>query len=88
MANHKSADKRARQTTRKTAVNTKIRSTVKTFEKKTLQAIKEGNSEEAQKLFKDYSSKIDRAAKRGVYHANKASRKISRIASKISGLSA
>ena len=80
MANHKSADKRARQAIRKTAVNTRIKSTVKTFEKKTLSAIAEGKKEDALNFFKTFSSQIDRAAKKGVYHKNKASRKISRLA--------
>ena len=80
MANHKSADKRARQTIRKTAVNTVIRSSVKTFEKKTLTAIAEGKKEEAAEFFKTFSSKIDRAAKKGIFHKNKASRKIARLA--------
>lgn len=83
MANHKSADKRARQSLRKTEVNTRAKSAVKTFEKKTLNALSEGNNEEAKGFFKIFSSKIDRAAKNGIYHKNKASRKISRLATKI-----
>ena len=80
MANHKSADKRARQAIKKTAVNTRIRSAVKTYEKKTLAAIAEGNKEDAMTFFKTFTSKMDRAAKKGVYHKNKASRKVARLA--------
>ncbi len=80
MANHKSADKRARQTIKKTAVNTRIKSTVKTLEKKTLAAIAEGKLEDAKALFTAFTSKMDRAAKKGVYHKNKASRKVGRLA--------
>ena len=80
MANHKSADKRARQSIRKTAVNTRIKSAVKTYEKKTLEAIKAGNTDEAMGFFKTFTSKMDRAAKKGVYHKNKASRKVARLA--------
>ena len=80
MANHKSADKRARQNIKKAAVNTKIKSAVKTYEKKTLAAIAEGNKEEAMTAFKTFTSKMDRAAKKGVYHKNKASRKVARLA--------
>lgn len=87
MANHKSADKRARQTIRKTEVNTNSRSAVKTFEKKTLAAIAEGQKEDAEKFFKTFSSKIMRAAKNGIYHKNKASRKISRMALKLAKVS-
>ncbi|MGH1469041.1 MAG: 30S ribosomal protein S20 [Bdellovibrionales bacterium] len=80
MANHKSADKRARQTIKKTAVNTRIKSTVKTLEKKTLAAIAEGKLEDAKALFTAFTSKMDTAAKKGVFHKNKASRKIGRLA--------
>ena len=80
MANHKSADKRARQTIKKAAVNTRIKSSVKTYEKKTLTAIAEGNTAEAMVFFKEFTSKMDRAAKKGVYHKNKASRKVARLA--------
>lgn len=80
MANHKSADKRARQTIKKTAVNTRIKSSVKTLEKKTLAALTEGKLEDAKSLFKTFASKMDIAAKKGVFHKNKASRKIGRIA--------
>lgn len=83
MANHKSADKRARQTIRKTEVNTSAKSAIKTFEKKTLQAISEGKKEESEANFKIFASKIDRAAKKGIYHKNKASRKISRLATRL-----
>lgn len=82
MANHKSAKKRAKQTLRKTAVNSGIKSTVRTFEKKVLSYISEGKIDEAKAFFRTYCSKIDRASKRGIYHANTASRKISRLAAK------
>ncbi len=84
MANHKSADKRARQTIKKTAVNTRIKSTVKTLEKKTLAAIAEGKLEDAKTLFTAFTSKMDTAAKKGVFHKNKASRKIGRLAVRLS----
>lgn len=83
MANHKSAAKRARQTIKKTAVNTRITSAIKTFEKKTLTAIAEGKLDDAKKFFAEFTTKLDRAAKKGIYHKNKASRKIGRMAVRI-----
>lgn len=83
MANHKSADKRVRQTIKKTAVNTRIKSSVRTFEKKTLTAIAEGKLDDAKNLFKVFASKMDIATKKGVYHKNKASRKIGRLTVKL-----
>lgn len=80
MANHKSAKKRAKQTKVKTAVNSRIRSSVKTFEKKLLSMVSEGKLDEAKDVFKTVSSKLDRAAKKGVMHKNTAARKISRLA--------
>ena len=80
MANHKSADKRARQTKRKTEVNRRVLTAFRTFEKKTLKAIEEGKKEEAESFFKIYTSGISKAAKKGIVHKNKAARKISRLA--------
>jgi len=80
VANHKSADKRARQTKSKTEINRRTLTSFRTFEKKTLKAIEEGNKEEAQTFFKIYTSGIARAAKKGIVHKNKAARKISRLA--------
>ena len=80
MANHKSSVKRTRQTKRKTEVNRRVLTSFRTFEKKTLKAIEEGNKEEAQSYFKIYTSGIARAAKKGIVHKNKAARKISRLA--------
>ncbi len=80
MANHKSAKKRAKQTKVKTAVNARIKSSVRTFEKKFLSMISDGKLDEAKDLFKTVSSKVDRAAKSGVMHKNTAARKISRLA--------
>ncbi len=83
MANHKSSTKRAKQTIRKTLVNTRIKSTVKTFEKKALTALTEGKLEDAKKILNVFTSSIDKAVKKGIYHKNKASRKISKLALKI-----
>lgn len=87
MANHKSAAKRARQTLTKTARNSRVKATVRTFEKKILSAVANNNSEEAQSLFKTYTSKIAKAAQKGILHANLAARKTSRLANRINTLS-
>ena len=84
MANHKSSDKRTRQDKTKTAVNRRIMTAVRTYEKKFLAAVEADEKEEAEKLFKTYESRIDRAAKKGVVHKNNASRKVSRLAAKMS----
>jgi small subunit ribosomal protein S20 len=83
LANHKSAAKRARQTVNKTLRNSRTKKTVRTFEKRLRSAIAAKNSTEAQTLLKEYTSKIGKAAQKGVVHANTAARKISQLAKQV-----
>lgn len=83
MANHKSAAKRARQTLRTTQRNSQRKSSIRSAEKSLLSAIAGNKTEEAQTLLKDYISKMDKGAKKGIYHANTAARKISRLSKKV-----
>lgn len=83
MANHKSAAKRARQSLKRYERATQTRKSVRTFEKKLRVAVGEKKWDEATSLLKAYSSKISKAAQKGYYHANTASRKISRLSSLI-----
>ncbi len=79
MANHKSAAKRARQSLKIRARNLSTKKAVRTVEKGLLSAISEKKSDDAQKLLRAFASKIDKAAKKGVFHARTASRKIGRL---------
>ena len=72
MANIKSAKKRILVIQTKTARNKSIKSKVKTYVKKVETAIAQGDKEAA-------ASEISKAASKGVYHKNTASRKISRL---------
>lgn len=83
LANHKSAAKRARQTTRKTIINSRTKATVRTFEKKLRAAISEKDKEAAQKLLISYTSKAAKAAQKGVIQAKAASRKIGRLSKSV-----
>ena len=56
-----------------------IKSGVKTAVKKVDVAVAEGNKEAAVAALQNAISTIDRAATKGVYHKNTASRKISRL---------
>ncbi|MGJ8697588.1 MAG: 30S ribosomal protein S20 [Verrucomicrobiaceae bacterium] len=78
MANSKSAEKRVRQTEKRTARNRSIKSEIKTLQKKTLAAAEGGNNEEARKAFSEFSSAVDKAAKRNVLKDNKAANMKSR----------
>ncbi len=80
MANIKSAVKRAKQADANHLRNRAVKSGVLTARKKVLEAIGTGNKEEAQKLYSAYSSKLDKASKKGVVPKNNASRKKSRVA--------
>lgn len=86
MANHKSAEKRARQSVRRSAVNTARKSRVKTIEKKLVNALGLKDLPKAKELYKAFVSFLDRAAKSSVVSKNHANRKKSRLAAKISQL--
>ena len=87
MANHKSAAKRARQSLVRKARNLSTKRTVRTAEKKFRAAIESKELENAQNLLKAFSSQMDRAAKKGVFHAKTASRKIGRLSKALSQIS-
>ncbi len=84
MANIKSAVKRAKQAEASRLRNRACKSGVLTARKKVLDAIATGNKDEAQKLYSDYTSTLDKAAKKGVIAKNNASRKKSRVAISLS----
>ncbi len=88
MANHKSAEKRARQTLSKTIVNKSRKNTVRTFEKKLKSAIELSDKESAHQLFIQYASAIGKAVKKHIFHKNTASRKISRLSLAINKIEA
>lgn len=72
MANSKSAEKRIRQTERRTVRNKALQSRVKSYRKQTLAAAAEGNKEAAQESFKKFTSAVDKCAKKKIFHKNKA----------------
>ena len=79
MANIKSAKKRILVNRTKADRNKAIRSRVKTAIKKVEAAIAAGDKALAQESLKNAISSVDKASKKGVYHKNTASRKISRM---------
>ena len=79
MANIKSAKKRILVIDKKTLRNKMIKSKVKTVIKKVEAAIAVGDKEAAQANLLVAISEIDKAASKGVYHKNNASRKVSRL---------
>jgi len=79
LANIKSAKKRIEVIDKKTLRNKMIKSKVKTVIKKVEAAIAAGDKEAAQANLLVAISEIDKAATKGVYHKNNASRKVSRL---------
>ncbi|AUH64768.1 30S ribosomal protein S20 [Paracoccus zhejiangensis] len=87
MANTLQSKKRARQTERVTAINKARRSRIRTFLRKVEEAIAGGNAEAAAEALKVAQPELMRGVTKGVYHKNTASRKISRLASRVKALS-
>lgn len=79
MANIKSAKKRILVNATKAARNKSIKSSVKTAIKKVDAAVAAKDVEAAKAALLNATSVIDKAASKGVYHKNTASRKISRL---------
>lgn len=84
MANHKSAEKRIRQTETRTAVNDARRSRIRTFIKKVMTAIENNDAAAAQSALQAAQPEIQRGITKGVLHKNTAARKISRLAKQVS----
>ncbi len=88
MANTPSAKKAARKIARRTAVNKSRRSRVRTFLRTVEEAIASGDQAVAAAALKAAQPELQRAASKGVVHRNTASRKISRLASRVKALGA
>jgi small subunit ribosomal protein S20 len=83
VANHKSSEKRARQTPKKTLRNKVAESKAKTIVKSVKAAIEEKDLTLAAKLLPQAQRLLDRLAKIGVIKRQTAGRKVSRLASQI-----
>ena len=79
MANIKSAKKRISVIEKKTLRNRMIKSKVKTCIKKVEAAIAQNDKEAASAALQIAISEISKAASKGIYHKNTASRKIGRL---------
>jgi small subunit ribosomal protein S20 len=86
MANHKSAEKRARQTERRTAVNITRRSRVRSSIKKVEEAIKSGDKQSAVAALRAAQPEIQRGATKRVVAKNAAARRVSRLAARVKAM--
>jgi len=86
MPHHKSAEKRLRQTEKRTVINRARMSRVRTFVKKVEAAIETGDRAAAQSALQLAQPELHRATTKGVLHKNTVARKLSRFATRINGL--
>ena len=87
MANTSSAKKRIRNTLRKTDINKSRRSRIKTFGRKVEDALESKDAKAAMESLKVAQPEIMRGVTKGIFHKNTASRKISRLSSRIKAIS-
>ncbi len=87
MANIKSAKKRVLVNQTKAERNKSIRSGVKTAMKKVFAAVEANDKAAADAALVNATSIIEKAATKGVYHKNNASRKVSRLAKAVNQMS-
>ena len=80
MANIKSQMKRIKTNEKARLRNKSVKSSVKTAIRKFREAAEAGDKAKAQELLQDASRKLDKAAGKGVIHANQAANKKSAMA--------
>ena len=88
MANIKSAKKRIQVTLVRTERNKAIRSKVKTAIKKDESAVATNDKQLAKDNLKNAIVEITKAASKGVYHKNNASRKVARLSKAVDSINA
>ena len=87
MANHKSAEKRVRQNTKRNEINRSNRSKLRTQIKKLRSALTAADKKTSGELLTPTVSLIDKAVNKGLIHKNTAARYKSRLTKHVSALS-
>ena len=86
MANHKSSEKRVRQTEKRNQINRSNRSKLRTQIKKLRSAVAASDKTQSTELLLPTVSLIDKAVNKGLIHKNTAARYKSRLTKHVSGL--
>ena len=86
MANTPQSKKRARQNEKRYAVNKARRSRIRTYLRKVEEAIAAGDQTAAQAALREAQPELMRGVSKGVFHKNTASRKMSRLSSRVKSL--
>jgi small subunit ribosomal protein S20 len=88
MANTKSAKKATRAAARRSAVNRNRMSRVRSSVRQVEEALASGDQVAAQAALKAAQPELMRGAQKGILHKNTASRKVSRLSSRVKALKA
>ncbi len=88
MAIHKSVIKRQKQAEKKHEINKAAKSALKTVAKKVEQAVEAKDAAAAKEVLVKAMKAYDKAASAGILHKSTASRKISRLSTKVSKIGA
>ena len=86
MANTPQSKKRARQNTSRLAINKARRSRIRTYLRKVEEAIASGDKDAAMAALRAAQPELMRGVSKGVFHKNTASRKMSRLSSRVKAL--
>ncbi|REF31549.1 30S ribosomal protein S20 [Calidifontibacter indicus] len=87
MANIKSQMKRIKTNAIRTERNKAYKSELRTWIRKTREAVAAGDAEKAQAALKTAGQKLDKAVSKGVIHKNQAANKKSALTKQVNGLS-
>jgi small subunit ribosomal protein S20 len=88
MANHFSALKRARQTTKRAATNRANTSRLRSSLRAMREAITKGDKSAADQTYRETVSALDKAIQKGVLHKNTAARYKSRLSARVKAVGA
>jgi small subunit ribosomal protein S20 len=83
VANHKSAEKRARQNLKRRARNRAVRTLIKGEVKSVRSAVQSGSAEDAISALRHAERSIRKAASKGVISKKQASRRVARLARRV-----
>jgi small subunit ribosomal protein S20 len=86
MANTEQSKKRARQAVARQDINKARRSRIRTFVRKVEEALASGDAAAAELALKNAQPELMRGVTKGILHANTASRKVSRLHSRVKTL--
>jgi len=86
MANTSQSKKRARQSEARFEINKARRSRIRTFVRKVEEALAAGDAEASKIALAAAEPELMRGVSKGVMHKNTASRKVSRLASRVKAL--